>query len=129
MIPIAEHIGPQSMTIGVSGPDGANRLLIYTGVVTFTFKGTGSTWRHYRIEFEVGPVFSAGQVRDRTAIASLNSIHNDETAKNAGWAVNWVTTSWNSSGGRVKVVAEISVRDIDGFVTRMGYQVSILAQL
>lgn len=119
----------QELEAVVSGPSGANRLFIYTGVAGFAFKGTSGSWLRDFIDFELGRVFSPGQVLRVVATGSLNSIRNDQTAVNAGWAVDRLIARWDSVEQRIKLRADLAVSDIDGYLLRMGYQVSVLAKL
>jgi hypothetical protein len=119
----------QEMEVWVSGPSGANRLFIYTGVAIFVFKGTSGNWLRDYIDFELGRVFAPGQVRDVLATGSLNSIKNLNTAVNAGWAVDRLTARWDATEQRIKLRADLAVSDIDGYLLRMGYQVTVLAKI
>lgn len=119
----------QEMEVWVSGPSGANRLFIYTGVAIFLIKGTGSGWYRDYIDFELGRVFPPGQVRDVIATGSPNSIKNDEHAVNAGWAVDRLIARWDAVEQRIKLRADLAVRDEDGYMQRMGYQVTVLAKV
>ncbi len=129
MIPVSTLDNQQELEVVVSGPGTANRLFIYTGVAIFEFKGTGGNWRRDFIDFELGRVFAPGQVRDVLATGSLNSIKNDHTAVDAGWAVDRLTARWDPTEQRIKLRADIAVRDSDGYIQRMGYQVTVLARL
>jgi len=104
-------------------------LFIYTGVAVFSFKGTGAGWYRDYIDFELGRVFAPGQVRDVLATGSLNSIRNEHTAVNTGWAVDRLTARWVASESRVMLRADLAVSDIDGYLLRMGYQVTVLARI
>jgi len=119
----------QDMEVAVSGPGTANRLFIYSGIAIFNFKGTGGTWNWDYIEFELGRVFALGQVKDIVAMAHLNSIKNESTAVNAGWAVDKVRAWWDSVEQRIKLRADLAVRDIDGYIQRMGWTVHVLARI
>lgn len=120
---------PQEMRVSVLGPDGADTLIIYTGTAVFTFKGTGSTIVRDTLSFNVGPVFAPGQLKRAVATASLASIFNDGPANDAGWAVDSVNAVVDLYTQRVRVTADLAVRDSDGFVFRIGYQVNVLAAL
>jgi hypothetical protein len=122
---------PQEMLVRVLGPGDADTLLILTGTAVFTFKGVGSNVLRDTLSFEVGPTFDPGQVRGVVATASLASIFNDGPAIDAGWAVDSVEAfpTGTYSPGRVRVTAALAVRDIDGFIFRIAYQVNILAHL
>ena len=121
----------QEMEVWVSGPGRANRLFIYTGIAVFNFKGDepASAWKKDSIEFELGRVFAPGQVRDVVATASLNSINNYSTAVHAGWAVDRVMAQWDLTEQRIKLLADLAVRDVDGYIQRMGFQVTVLASI
>lgn len=81
------------------------------------------------IKFEIGRIFYPGQVRNLVATASLNSISNTSTAVDAGWSVNSVNPYYDSNHARIIMQANLAVRDIDGYVLRMGYQVTVLARV
>ena len=119
----------QQIEAEVSGPRGANRLFIFTGVAKFDFKGDGANWKHDFVEFELGPVFNPGQVLDTNATASLNSIKNDRESQWAGWAVDKTTARWDSTERRIKLRADLAVKDTDGFIQRIGFQVNVLARI
>ena len=119
----------QEMQIGVNGPDGANRLIIYTGTAVFRFKGTGSEVKRDTLSFNIGSAFSSGQFKKAVATASLASIFNDGPANDAGWAVDSVYADRDVYTGKVRVTAKLAVRDSDGYVFRIGYQVNVLAAL
>jgi hypothetical protein len=120
---------PQEMQVFVTGPGGANRMFIYTGVAVFAFKGIGKNWRRDFIDFEIGRVFLPGQVLDTLATGALNSIKNVSTAVDAGWAVDRLTPRWDPIEQRIKVRADLAVSDVDGYLLRMGYQVTVLARI
>lgn len=119
----------QEAQVVVTGPSGANRLFIFTGIAIFSFKGDGSDWKRDFIDFELGRVFAPGQVLDVTATASLNSIKNENVSNNAGWAIDRVTARWDATEQRIFVRADLAVRDEDGFIQRIGYQVTVLANV
>ena len=83
----------------------------------------------YFIDFELGRVFSPGQVRSVVATGSLNSVRNAKTAVDAGWAVDRLTARWDAAENRIKLRADLAVSDIDGYLLRMGYQVTVLARV
>lgn len=59
---------------------------------------------------------------------SLASISNRHHAVNAGWAVDKVDAK-RASNGKIKVILNYAIRDIDGYLYRVGYKVNVLAQL
>lgn len=123
-------VQPQMLEIVVSGPTGANRLFVYTGTAMFSFKGTGGSWRRDSISFEIGgPSFTSSQFRKAVATASLSSIANRGHAVNAGWAVNRVEATRSAGSGKTKLSIELAVRDSDGYLYRIAYEVNVLAKL
>ncbi|MBU7028979.1 MAG: hypothetical protein HXS48_18740 [Theionarchaea archaeon] len=118
----------QDLEVVVRGPGDTNRLFIYTGTAVFNFRGTGGSWKRDSISFEVGRSFTSSQFRKAIATASLASISNDGTAANAGWAVDRVDVK-RSSSGKMRITAKLAVRDSDGYLQRMAYEVNVLAHL
>jgi hypothetical protein len=124
----------QEMEVCVCGPNGANRLFIYTGTAVFEF---GGTWREFMgdnfvkgyLYFKVGRQFSSGQVLQVLATGALASISNGGPANNAGWAVDSVEAYWDEKSGQIELKAELGVRDTDGWVHRFGYQINVLTKI
>jgi hypothetical protein len=119
---------PQELIVDVNGPDDANRLFIYTGIAVFTFKGTGGQWRRDRLSFKVGRSFTAGQFKKAIASGSLNSISNAHHAVDAGWAVDQVSAA-RAPDGKTMLTLELAIRDVDGYLQRVGYEVLVLAKM
>jgi hypothetical protein len=119
----------QEIEAVVGGPGSANRLFIYNGIAVFQFEGTGSNWHGDFIEFEIGRVFVSSQVHAVSVIGSLNSIENTAVANNAGWAVDSVRAALDPPNQRIVVHADLAVRDNDGAISRMAYQVTVLATI
>lgn len=124
----------QEMEVCVCGPNGANRLFIYTGTAVFEFGGTwkesmGNTFVKGDLHFKVGRQFSRGQVLQVLATGALASISNGGPANNAGWAVDSVNASWDETSGQIVLKAELAVRDTDGWIHRFGYQINVLTKM
>ena len=120
---------PQEMEVIVGGPSGANRLFIYTGTAVFSFKGTGGDWLRDSISFDVGRAFASTEFVKAVAVASLASISNQQHAVNAGWAVDRVEANRAAGSGKTTLTISLAVRDSDGYVQRLGYEVNVLAKL
>lgn len=119
----------QQIEAVVTGPGAANRLFIFTGVAIFTFQGTSDKFIFDFFDVEVGPIFQQGQVINVLATGSLNSIANGATAVNAGWAVDRLTARFDPVEGRIKLRADVGVSDTDGFLFRVGFQITVLAKV
>ncbi|MDX6532934.1 MAG: hypothetical protein QOF68_678 [Gaiellales bacterium] len=114
----------------------ADGLISYTltGVIILTpFQGTGSDWRRQRVSFGVKiPELPAGMalhLRYWAPFVTLNSISNDHQAVDAGWAVDTfgVDNPWQPQN-EVSVFCDIAVRDVDGFVARLGYVLHLVGE-
>jgi hypothetical protein len=115
----------------------AEGLLAYTltGLVPITFKGTaGNDFLRDTLQFEVPirqlPIGKGLQLVRWAPFVTLNSISNDGTAVNAGWAVDDFTIPFTEAPmTAVSVKCDLAVRDIDGYVLRVGYQIHLLGSL
>ncbi|MGH8933452.1 MAG: hypothetical protein ACRDZO_23160 [Egibacteraceae bacterium] len=128
-IQVQSFANVQQMEVVVNGPGNANRLFIISGTAVFNFTPLGDESQAVDdLIFAIGPFFQPGQLINLTAGASLASISNQGTAIGALWAVDSVNAGLNEAG-RVQVIARLVVRDTDGFINRLGFQVHILAAL
>lgn len=119
---------PQEMEVGVNGPGDANRLFIYTGIAVFNFKGTGKEWLRDTLTFQLGRTFTSAQFRNVVVTASLASISNKSHAVNAGWAVDKVEAK-RASNGKIELTMNLAIRDVDGYLHRVAYEVNVLAKI
>ena len=107
------------------GPNHANRLFILSGVAVFDFKGDSHSWRRDKATFVHPGVSLAGhQVKAIRATGGLAAISNTSWAKDAGWAVDEVRAAVTAQG-EVALELDLAVRDTDGFVHRVAYEVFI----
>lgn len=88
----------QEMEVVVGGPNGANRLFIYTGTAEFLFKGTGENWEHDSVSFTIGRHFAPGQVHKVIVTASPARISYISRAAQAGWLLDSVDADWMNQG-------------------------------
>jgi hypothetical protein len=113
--------------LGVNGPDDIRTLVIATGVAEFAFQGVGSDFERDSVVIPIGVFISdPSTFRGAAAIASLAAIANDGVSNNAGWAVDSVETPDLPPPGEYKITANLAVRDTDGFLLRISYQVNLL---
>jgi hypothetical protein len=114
----------------------ANDLLAYTltGVVLLTFKGTGRRYLREPFSFKVPipelPDKKGLKLVHWAPFVTLNSISNDGPATDAAWAVDdFAVTDTASVLRSVPITTHLAVRDIDGFILRVGYVISLLGSL
>jgi hypothetical protein len=114
--------------------DPDRRLYILTGVVLLTMKGEGRSWRRESFAFCLGlPSIPSGQgllLEQWAPMVTLNSIANDQTSVDAGWAVDGFRLLHTTNAfAAVTVEADLAVRDVDGFVLRLGYAIHLIGRL
>jgi hypothetical protein len=117
------------------------RLQLGGGMVAYTLTGvgvggpmagTGSDWIRGRLEFKV-PVRGlvdgkALRLIHWAPFVALSSISNDRTATFAGWAVDGfgLVSPQIPIRSSVNVFCDVAIRDIDGFINRLSYNISLL---
>lgn len=126
---ITKSSNPQILEIPVSGPGEANRLFIFTGSVDVNLQGTGSEWRRETLKIEINHPFAAALYQKGIGIASLGGISNKNEAVNAGWAIESVSVARDSVTNKPVLTAQIAVRDNDGLLETVAYEVFVLAKI
>ncbi len=108
-------------------------LYTLTGVVILDWKAkTGSDWRRedliLRIKVPRIPKNKALKLVHWAPFLTLNAIANDRSAQNAGWALDWfsVANPREQITDQVKIKAQIAGRDSDGWIYRIGYNITLL---
>jgi hypothetical protein len=117
-------------------PLGGNRHLITcTGIVIIDYKGeTSDAWRRDKLHLSFPiPELPAGQWLNLDYWApflTINAIFNQDQSINAGWAVDEVglEVPQNRTIPALSIVADIAVRDSDGWLYRVGYNVTVSGQ-
>jgi len=121
-------------------------LFIFSGICVFdnTLRGIGPDWQEGPVEIfaDYKNVISQDQailLRHWTVDVHLASILNLKVANNTGWSVNAFSLKLepnNPGGGRVAVSrgslgvkATVAARDVDAFVLRLSYHVTILGKV
>ncbi|MCR8965157.1 hypothetical protein O0550_18450 [Brevibacillus halotolerans] len=116
----------------ISVPVANNRILeIYSGRLNAPngaplLKGTGPNWHYEDFNFWVPTWLS--QIEQITTSAQLATIYNQETAVNAGWSVEVVrfNTDLVRSNRLIFIQPRLGVRDIDGFIYAIDYQIHVV---
>ena len=114
------------------------QLVTVTGVVVTDLKGPESgEWR--REDIVLGLTLPAGfvpsgrafQVEHWAPFVTLNAVYNKGTAVNTGWAVD----AFSGPGpvrirdnGRFRIETRVCVRDVDGWLFRIGFTVTLSGQ-
>jgi hypothetical protein len=120
-------VNQKAFDLGVNGPDDIKTLVIATGVAQFAFRGVGNDFVRDSVEIPTGVfIEDPSTFRGASAIASLAAIANDGVSNNAGWAVDSVDAPDPAPAGEYKIIAHLAVRDTDGWVLRVSYQVNMM---
>ncbi|MGE5672312.1 MAG: hypothetical protein ACM3XM_00285, partial [Mycobacterium leprae] len=105
-----------------------NRLMILTGTVAFTLKGSSAeAWRRESIAFPVSQL--TGSMVKGMGFASLASICNTNVAPSAGWAVDQVRVKHDPESQSVILEADLAIRDADGYIERLNYMAFVMAKV
>ena len=122
-------INTQQMEVAVNGPDGANHLILCTGVADL---GSGS---YETYTFLVGPRLSRRQFVGAIASGALSTIQGydknpkgDYAAGEMGANLILINADYDDESGHVKVRAKVS-SSIMMTKLAISYNVSILAEL
>ncbi len=103
---------------------------VLTGIMVPHLKGNGSDWRRLTLKASIViPSIPDGKdfrARHWAPSVSLAAIGNDNVANNAGYAVDayWLDTPWHPRR-HVLLNVHSAVRDNDGHLFRMAYEISL----
>lgn len=128
-MPITISSTPQTLEIPVAGPGDANRLYIFTGEAVVNMKGSGANWRQETLRIEINRTFTATAYKKGIGVASLSGISNKNEAINAGWKIESVEVVRDGDSNKPVLVASIAVRDVDGYLESVSYEVFVLAKI
>jgi len=119
---------PQQLEVAVSGPDGADRLYICTGIVPIVQEADAGTSKQ-TWAWRLGPVLGWGQFRGATAHGAL--IRFSQSGGNAVWSLIGMDVDWDDESGQVEVRAQVQIiaqgMGSSARVQGISYQVNILA--
>ena len=136
MIHLSQTSNPEAFTsthyIVTQTPDGFWHWTL-TGIVILSIKGTGSTWSYETVKLYLtlpGTGSKWVRLQQWAPFLTLNSIANKDNAVNAGWAVDtFGVDNPHTLAPSITVNCKIAVRDIDGYVYRLGYVVHAVGKL
>ncbi|WP_287127842.1 hypothetical protein [Candidatus Cyanaurora vandensis] len=127
---------PQSIEAQVSGPGGADRLFIYTGVAVFNSEGPEFGWKADTLVFvplempgQIKRVFTRRQVHKAIASAALAGIYNPGNTGYAGWAVDCADADWDDETGNIVVVIKMGINGEKAAILRLTYNITVLAEM
>jgi hypothetical protein len=115
-------------------PDG-HAAYTLTGVAVVGVGGDGSSeWSRGKLNFYVPFPLPAGKnfrLINWAPFVTLNSISNDREAVDAGWAIDGfrLVRPDRLQGNLVQVEVDVATRDVDGYILRLGYHVSLVGEI
>ena len=124
----------QEMEVNVDGPDGANRLFIYSGMAEVELCGgvPHPRWSLEIVCFDIGRKYDcdAGEeVIKVVTTASLAGGRTDGVASFAGWQIFGAAGEYDNSDCRVRVNIAAGARDTQAFLEQISFHVHVLAKV
>jgi hypothetical protein len=123
----------QEMEVYVSGPDGANRLFIYSGMAEVELCGglPHPRWSLEVICFDIGRTYDIANesIVKITATAALAGNRTDGVASFAGWQIFGAAAELDDETNRVRMNIAAGARDTQAFLEQVSFQLHVLAQV
>ena len=123
----------QEMEVHVNGPDGANRLYIYSGMAEVELTGglPHPRWSLELICFEIGRTYNMDHesVIKIQSSASLAGCRADGIASFAGWQIFGAAGELDEDSGRVRMNIAAGARDTAAYLEQICFQVNVLAKV
>lgn len=124
----------QEMEIHVDGPDGANRLLMHSGMAEVELCGglPHPRWSLEIICFDIGRKYDCDngeEVIKVLSTASLAGTRTDGVASFAGWQIFGAAGEYDDSDCRVRMNIAAGARDTQAFLEQICFQVNVLAKV
>jgi hypothetical protein len=124
----------QEMEVYVNGPDGANRLFIYSGMAEVDLCGglPHPRWSLEVVCFELGRTYDIENGESAINILATSSMaggRTDGVASFAGWQVFGAAGELDEDSGRVRMNIAAGARDTQAFLEQISFQVNVLAKV
>ena len=124
----------QEMEVHVNGPDGANRLFIYSGMAEVDLCGglPHPRWSLEVICFELGRKYdieNGESVINILATSSMAGGRTDGVASFAGWQVFGAAGELDEDSGRIRMNIAAGARDTQAFLEQISFQVNVHAKV
>ncbi len=123
----------QEMEVHVGGPDGANRLFIYSGMAEVELSGglPHPRWSLEVVCFDIGRTYSEedDSIVKITATAALAGNRTDGVASFAGWQIFGAAAELDDETNRVRMNIAAGARDTQAFLEQISFQVHVLARV
>ena len=124
----------QEMEVHVNGPDGANRLFIYSGMAEVELCGglPHPRWSLEIICFDIGRTYdreNGEKVIKIVTTASFAGGRTDGVASFAGWQIFGAAGELDEDDGRIRMNIAAGARDTQAFLEQISFHVNVLAKV
>ena len=124
----------QEMEVHVNGPDGANRLFIYSGMAEVELCGgmPHPRWSLEVVCFELGRKYDCDngeKVINIVATASMAGGRTDGVASFAGWQIFGSAGELDTESCRVRMNIAAGARDTQAFLEQISFHINVLAKV
>ena len=123
----------QEMEVHVNGPDGANRMFIYSGMAEVELCGglPHPRWSLEVVCFDIGRTYDTEneEVINIITTSSLAGCRTDGVASFAGWQIFGAAGELDDDSGRVRMNIAAGARDTQAFLEQISFYVNVLAKV
>jgi len=123
----------QEMEVHVNGPDGANRLFMYSGMAEVELCGglPHPRWSLEVVCFDIGRLYDVENeaVINILANAALAGNRTDGVASFAGWQIFGAAGELDHEDCRVRMNIAAGARDTQAFLEQIAFHVNVLARI
>lgn len=123
----------QEMEVHVNGPDGANRMFIYSGMAEVELCGglPHPRWSLEIVCFDVGRSYDLEneEVINIVTTSSLAGGRTDGVASFAGWQIFGAAGELDEESGRIRMNIAAGARDTQAFLEQISFHITVLARV
>ncbi|MEN8205354.1 MAG: hypothetical protein ABFS24_04995 [Pseudomonadota bacterium] len=124
----------QEMEVHVNGPDGANRLFIYSGMAEVELCGglPHPRWSLEVVCFEIGRKYDCDngeRVINIVTSSSMAGGRTDGVASFAGWEIFGAAGELDEESCRIRMNIAAGARDTQAFLEQISFQINVLAKV
>ncbi len=123
----------QEMEVHVNGPDGANRMFIYSGMAEVELCGglPHPRWSLEVVCFDIGRTYDTEneEVINIITTSSLAGCRTDGVASFAGWQIFGAAGELDDDSGRVRMNIAAGARDTQAFLEQISFYITVLARI
>jgi len=133
---VVSYDNVEVLTVGVTGPSGANTLFLVCGVAIINFHGPLNDYNRDTVTFLVpnegqtdpnAPALDIGNFVDSTVIA-FPATFESSPQRPVGWGIDNVDTILGGPNGRnIQLTAHLAALNPGSTIIRIGFQVNILS--